>query len=375
MSADSTPKATLAPHEVSLPSSLEVTPALAPASDPSPVLSELISPALEEADKGFELDAPVVKLDPLPECWGHRGASASFPENTRQSFIEACKAGADGIETDIHVTADNVLVMFHDPRLERTTDGHGLIHEQPWHGVLEHVRTKKAPHQPIPKFTEVIEVLMQYPHVKLNIDCKVENNPTKLFTLIKEALATVPEWETVLAPRIVLGLWHPKFIEPAASILPTVRRFCISMSIAEVRKYFYDKCHGFSVWYRPLASAEGQKFREDCARAGKEICTWTVNSREEMLQCARWGISAIISDKPELWRDIKRELEADRARALKPTVQSYFLPFFNYYNYAFGYEAKAREEFEYLEREGGKFDALDSAIEAAIQPIRPAQLI
>lgn len=59
--------------------------------------------------------------------------------------------------------------MFHDPRLERTTNGTGLIHEQPWHGVLENVRTKKAPHQPIPLFTEVIDVLMTYPHVKLNV--------------------------------------------------------------------------------------------------------------------------------------------------------------------------------------------------------------
>ncbi|GMK56672.1 hypothetical protein CspeluHIS016_0305120 [Cutaneotrichosporon spelunceum] len=346
----------------SLPSSLEVTPTLAPATDLSPVLSEIVSPHLDEADKGFELDAPVVRLEPLPECWGHRGASASFPENTRQSFIEACNAGADGIETDIHVTADNVLVMFHDPRLERTTDGEGLIHQQPWHGVLEHVRTKETPHQPIPKFTEVIDVLMEHPRVKLNIDCKVENDPTKLFTLIKQALATVPQWETVLAPRIVLGLWHPKFIEPAASILPTVRRFCISMSVAEVRKYFFDKCHGFSVWYPPLASAEGAKLRDDCAKAGKELCTWTVNSREEMLECARWGVTAIITDKPELWRDIKRDLDADRAKVLRPSVQSYLLPYLSYHNYAFGYHAKAREEFEYLEREGGAFDGVHALL-------------
>lgn len=67
------------------------------------------------------------------------------------------------------VTSDNILVMFHDPRLERTTNGTGLIHEQPWSGVLEHVHTKKSPHQPIPKFTEVIDVLMTYPRVKLNV--------------------------------------------------------------------------------------------------------------------------------------------------------------------------------------------------------------
>jgi len=83
-------------------------------------------------------------------------------ENTKASFIEACKAGADGIETgkssatkiifshtliytcipayslsDIHIAKDNVLVLFHDPELGRTTTGSGKIHEQPWAGVLE----------------------------------------------------------------------------------------------------------------------------------------------------------------------------------------------------------------------------------------------
>lgn len=104
MSADivSVPSSHLAPEvAVSLPPSLEATPQLAPASDPSPLFEELLSPSIDDADKGFDLDAPVTKLQPLPECWGHRGASASFPENTRQSFFEACKAGADGIETDI----------------------------------------------------------------------------------------------------------------------------------------------------------------------------------------------------------------------------------------------------------------------------------
>jgi phosphatidylglycerol phospholipase C len=39
--------------------------------------------------------------------------------------------------TDIHITADNVLVMFHDPELSRTTNGTGRLHGQPWTGVLE----------------------------------------------------------------------------------------------------------------------------------------------------------------------------------------------------------------------------------------------
>lgn len=127
------------------------------------------------------------------------------------------------------------------------------------------------------------------------------------------------------------------------------------MSIPQVRKYFYDKCDGFSVWYAPLTSAEGAEFRAQCAAAGKELCTWTVNSRADMVQCARWGITSIISDKPELWAEVKRDLEADRARVLKPTLQSYILPYLDYQNYWFEHRRQAREEMAYLEREGGLF--------------------
>lgn len=196
------------------------------------------------------------------------------------------------------------------------------------------------------------------PTARVQIDCKVESNPVKLFGLIKDELEAYPEWETALAPRLVLGLWHPKFLEPAAHILPALQRFCISMSIPQVRKYFYDKCHGFSVYYHQLASADGARFRAECAAAGKEICTWTVNSREEMLNCARWGIYSIISDRPELWRTVKAELAADRARALKPTLQTFFLPFLNPKAYWWDRERLAREETLYLEREGGAFDSI-----------------
>ncbi|KAK8843467.1 hypothetical protein IAR55_007124 [Kwoniella newhampshirensis] len=358
------------------------TPDLSPSlsAGPSPAFSTVLqSPALSE----FELENPFDRLADgqdaskevgwtMPECWGHRGASASFPENTRMSFIEACKAGADGIETDIHMTADNVLVMFHDPDLSRTTDSNGRIDKLPWHGVLEHVRTKKAPHQPIPKFTEVIEILLQLENanVKLNIDCKVENDPVRLFGLIKDVVEGYEGWESRLAPRLILGIWHPKFIAAATTILPYLPRYAISMSIPQCRKYFFDACHGFSIMYEVLASSEGQRLLRDCRKHKKEICAWTVNIREEMRECTRWGVKSVISDKPELWRELKREIEADRARALKPTIQTYVLPFIQKKNWWFEYQRLAREETEYLEKEGGTFDIDVPEVEMRIA--RPA---
>lgn len=63
---------------------------------------------------------------------GHRGASAYAPENTMAAFRLANELGADGIELDVHLTADDRLVVIHDDVLDRTTTGHGLVGMHSW---------------------------------------------------------------------------------------------------------------------------------------------------------------------------------------------------------------------------------------------------
>ncbi|KAJ9106417.1 hypothetical protein QFC21_001563 [Naganishia friedmannii] len=324
------------------------------------------------------------------ETWGHRGASAAFreyffafactyllklihvthyvAENTLASFAKACQDGADGIETDIHMTADDRLVMFHDPELSRTTDGEGKIHELPWEGVIENVRTLEAPHQPVPLLSEVLALLMRPEniHVKLNIDCKVENDPVRLFPMIKAELEKFDHWQTLLAPRIILGVWHsayaslhpeqPKFIEPAQQHLPFLPRYAICMSIPTVREYFFTSCHGFSMYFPTLISAEGVAFRAECARRGKKVAVWTVNKEEEMKECLRWGVQAVITDNPDITVGLVDKVKQDPTALLSSYLQQLVLPWssIKYYSLSHAYEAKL--ERDYLEREGGTFD-------------------
>ncbi|MGC9358529.1 MAG: glycerophosphodiester phosphodiesterase, partial [Anaerolineae bacterium] len=64
-----------------------------------------------------------------PLIFGHRGASRSAPENTLAAFRRAAEMGADGVELDVHLTADGVPVVIHDARVNATTDGSGYIGE------------------------------------------------------------------------------------------------------------------------------------------------------------------------------------------------------------------------------------------------------
>src|SRR5512133_1950014 len=60
---------------------------------------------------------------------GHRGAAARFPENTAASFDHAVSLGVDAIEFDLRVSRDGVAVVIHDPSVDRTTNGTGLVSE------------------------------------------------------------------------------------------------------------------------------------------------------------------------------------------------------------------------------------------------------
>ncbi|KAF8076793.1 PLC-like phosphodiesterase [Lyophyllum atratum] len=264
------------------------------------------------------------------------------------------------VNTDVHVSADNVVVMFHDPELGRTTDSTGHIREREWYGEqgMQHVRTIKEPKQAIPTFAETVALLMlpENQHVKFNVDVKVQNDPDRLFALMHKVIAAQPDWETALAPRILLGLWHPRFLVFAKTRLPYCRRSYIGDSPYIARKYFWADCDAFSMAFGALTSAEGQKFRMECKAAGKKLMVWTVNKPDHMMEAVRWEVNVIITDVTRTWLDMRSALETDYekigsqyGRVFLWTTPKYYTPFLL---------ANSNKAKTYLERIAGPFDAL-----------------
>ncbi|MDA0305008.1 MAG: glycerophosphodiester phosphodiesterase family protein [Proteobacteria bacterium] len=68
----------------------------------------------------------------LPKVIGHRGAAGHAPENTLASLEKAAALGVRWVEFDVQLSADRVVVLFHDERLERTTDGKGAVADWTW---------------------------------------------------------------------------------------------------------------------------------------------------------------------------------------------------------------------------------------------------
>lgn len=110
------------------------------------------------------------------KIWAHRGCSQRYPENTLLAFEKAAKIdGLTGIELDIQMTKDDHMVVIHDERVDRTTEGFGYVKD---HTLAElkklHIYADENPAQQIPTIEEVLDLLEDRMKIgmKLNIELK-----------------------------------------------------------------------------------------------------------------------------------------------------------------------------------------------------------
>ena len=93
--------------------------------------------------------------------WAHRGCSQRYPENTLTAFEKAMNVpGIAGIELDIQLTKDGELVVIHDEKVDRTTDGYGYVRDFTLKEIKNfHIHTGEARAESIPTMREVFELI------------------------------------------------------------------------------------------------------------------------------------------------------------------------------------------------------------------------
>src|SRR5438477_10872657 len=100
-----------------------------------------------------------------PVPFAHRGGASDKPENTMAAFERAVELGFRYVETDAHLTADGVLLAFHDHVLDRVTDRTGVVADLPW----SEIKQARVDGEPIPLLEDLLGA---WPNVRLNIDPK-----------------------------------------------------------------------------------------------------------------------------------------------------------------------------------------------------------
>ncbi len=135
----------------------------------------------------------------------HRGDLDHFAENTREAFASAVALGADMIETDIHLTKDGVLVLMHDDKIDRTTDGTGRIADYTYAELKQFNCNPSGAFSEIPTLEEFLQ-LVKEAGVMINLEIKeycVPGNEDRCRLCVEETLRLVEKYE--LRPVTVIN--------------------------------------------------------------------------------------------------------------------------------------------------------------------------
>lgn len=141
---------------------------------------------------------------------------------------------------------------------------------------------------------------------------------------MKSIISSYPNYATDLSPRLILGLWHPVFLDAALQHVPSMRRIHIGGSPWLARTYFWKHCDGFSMWFPSLVGTDGQALMDQARKDEKDIFVWTVNRKDEMVEATRWGVKAILTDKTDLLKTLKVDMTGDYASTRSNEVGVFF---------------------------------------------------
>lgn len=214
------------------------------------------------------------------------------------AFRRAVDEGYRYVETDVHATADGVLVAFHDDRLDRVTDRRGRISELTWDEVR---RARISGREPIPLMAEVLDAL---PDTRFNIDPKSDAAVGPLIDLLRTSGAT---------DRVGLGA----FSDDRLAVLRGALGPDVAMSLGP--RGVGQLVRAARLRLRPAVGAAvaaqvplrfgpvrvlNRSFVVAAHGAGIEVHAWTINEPAQMRSLLDMGVDGIMTDRPERLRAV-----------------------------------------------------------------------
>lgn len=231
------------------------------------------------------------------EIYAHRGFSGEYPENTMLAFQKAYDAGVDGIELDVQMTKDGEIVVIHDERVDRTTNGIGYVKDFLYKqlrlldaGSWFHDRFAR---QRVPALMEVME-WVQNLDKKIMINIELKNNVIDYPHLEEKLLKMIGQFQ--LEKQVVLSSFNICSMLKARRLHPSIEIGTLfegihESAIPKAKVVDAQAIHGDLLF---VLSSEGRK----AVAQGLKLRVYTVNDTKitAMLQDAE--VSALMTDFP-----------------------------------------------------------------------------
>jgi len=233
------------------------------------------------------------------------------PENTTAAFAAATALGFRHLETDVHLTADGVLIAFHDEQLDRVTDRTGTIRDLPWSEVGQ---ARIAGSEPIPTLDELLET---FPDTWFNIDAKSDDAVIPLARTLQrhdaidrvcvaafsdERLRRIrrllgPTLCTAASPREVTSLIGAGRVAGFAPGRTGRNRSTPAIPMGPYQCVQVPVRHGRIPLVTPafLAAVHDR---------GCRVHVWTIDDPDEMHRLLDLGVDGIMTDRPSVLRTV-----------------------------------------------------------------------
>ena len=230
------------------------------------------------------------------QIWAHRGASAYAPENTLQAFELAVEMRADGIELDVHMTADGHLAVCHDGTTDRTSDGSGKISDM----TLAELRRysyvsgfgEKYGHVPLPTLDDVYKLIKP---TGLVINTELKASGEGFLHLINEC-----EEINGMRGRVIYSSFNHftltalQKINPEAFVAPLY-------SEGIVLPWQYAASFGARALHPHFSSVYAlENYVPDSHAMGIRVHAWTADSEADIIRLLDLGVDAIITNRPDI---------------------------------------------------------------------------
>ena len=212
---------------------------------------------------------------------GHRGAAGLAPENTLASFSRAVRLGVDGVELDVHLSADAHLVVIHDERVDRTTNGEGQVAATTLAALC---RLDAGAGERIPTLDEVLEAMPA--RVAVNIELKGHGTAAP----VARAVAGRKR------PLLVSAFDHGELAR-FHGLCPDTP--CAPL-LAQWRPTVLDTARILGAWSVNLADRVADSATVTAVRdSGCRCLVYTVNDAERAAALRAMGVAGVFSDYPD----------------------------------------------------------------------------
>jgi glycerophosphoryl diester phosphodiesterase len=253
---------------------------------------------------------PVPYLDgEYPIRFAHRGSRVLWPENTVVAFEGAAALGYVYIETDVRITRDGVVVVFHDDTLDRTTNGKGPVKD--W--LFDDIKHLDAgwwfdPDAGFPQrgrdavVSSLDDVFERFPDVRFNIDLKGPGLEWPVADVVRrhgrEKMVMIGSFRghRIGKFRRVTDGAVATSAGPAAALL--------LYSASRLGKTVSTRASAFQVPFDYRGITIDEKFVVAAHAADAHVHCWTVNEATDMQRLLDVGVDGIVTDRPDILNEV-----------------------------------------------------------------------